>query len=170
MHADPVASPRGGYSGHHRDAPPGVLIAAGPPIRGAGADLRAGATIEIPESERSMPTLGTVYDVAPTVLYLLGTPVARDFEGGVMRSILREGLYEGRPPDFVDGYGDIWTPQGGPAIETEMDAEAIERLKSLGYLGGEEAAAADRDDAAPGDGDPPAPSEGEGRTQEPPGR
>ena len=67
-------------SGTHADAPDGLLLAVGDGIR-AGAMLHG----------------ASVLDVAPTILYLMGLPVARDMEGRVLTEMLDERLRP-RPP------------------------------------------------------------------------
>jgi predicted AlkP superfamily phosphohydrolase/phosphomutase len=74
-------------SGTHAGAPDGVLLAMGDGIR-AGATLRS----------------ASVLDVAPTILYLMGLPVARDMEGRVLAEILDEGFTRAHPITFIPSY------------------------------------------------------------------
>ncbi len=71
----------------HAAGPPGVLLAFGEGIR-PGATL-AGAS---------------VLDVAPTLLYLLGLPVARDMEGRVLTEMLEPGFAREHPVTFIPSY------------------------------------------------------------------
>jgi predicted AlkP superfamily phosphohydrolase/phosphomutase len=71
----------------HAAAPPGLLLAYGEGIR-PGATL-AGAS---------------VLDVAPTLLYLLGLPVARDMEGRVLTEMLEPGYARDHPVTFIPSY------------------------------------------------------------------
>jgi hypothetical protein len=48
--------------------------------------------------------LGSVTDVAPTVLYLLGLPVGRDMDGYARTDILRPEYSAGRPITFIASY------------------------------------------------------------------
>jgi hypothetical protein len=48
--------------------------------------------------------LGSVTDVAPTVLYLLGQPVGRDMDGYARTDILRPEYSAGRPITFIASY------------------------------------------------------------------
>jgi predicted AlkP superfamily phosphohydrolase/phosphomutase len=85
-------------SGTHAAAPDGVLLAVGDGIR-PGAKL-AGAS---------------VLDVAPTILYLMGLPVARDMEGRVMTEILDEDFARSHPVSVIPSYeGLAVTPAAGP--------------------------------------------------------
>lgn len=100
-------------SGVHKKE--GIIILAGPSIKG-------GVRLE-PAS---------IYDVAPTVLYLMGFPVARDMDGGVLTEALDESLLRETPVRHVDTYEDSVHPEQEPE---EIDHKKIEeRLKSMGYL------------------------------------
>jgi predicted AlkP superfamily phosphohydrolase/phosphomutase len=74
-------------------------------------------------------------DVAPTVLYLLDLPVARDMDGGVLTEAVRPGVLQKRPIDYVENYADLrGTPADEPTVAPEGRAALIERLRALGYL------------------------------------
>jgi predicted AlkP superfamily phosphohydrolase/phosphomutase len=99
-------------SGGHREQ--GIFLARGPSIE-PGARVRA----------------ATVLDIAPTVLDLAGAPVPRDFEGRVLREILRGR--DRREPLYVTSYEDL-VPRHTPPLETPpLDPEERERLRALGY-------------------------------------
>jgi hypothetical protein len=87
----------------HAAAPPGLLLAYGAGIR-PGAVL-AGASI---------------LDVAPTLLYLLGLPVARDMEGRVLTEMLEPGYAAEHPVTFIPSYEGLAVAPaipGAPAFE-----------------------------------------------------
>jgi hypothetical protein len=87
----------------HAAAPPGLLLAYGEGIR-PGAVL-AGASI---------------LDVAPTLLYLLGLPVARDMEGRVLTEMLDPGFARDHPVTFIPSYEGLAVAPavpGAPAFE-----------------------------------------------------
>jgi predicted AlkP superfamily phosphohydrolase/phosphomutase len=86
-------------SGTHAGAPDGLLLALGDGIR-AGATLRS----------------ASVLDVAPTILYLMGLPVARDMEGRVLAEMLDESFIRAHPVTFIPSYESLAvTPlPGGP--------------------------------------------------------
>jgi hypothetical protein len=86
-------------SGTHADAPDGFLLAVGDGIKPGASLARA-----------------SVLDVAPTVLYLMGLPVARDMEGRVLTEILDESFTRGRPLSVIPSYeGLAVTPLPEPA-------------------------------------------------------
>ncbi|MFN7974709.1 MAG: alkaline phosphatase family protein [Acidobacteriota bacterium] len=86
----------------------GTIVAAGPGIA--------------PGSRIS----GSLLDVAPTVLSILGAPVAADMKGVPIAAIARERIAR------IPSYGvDTPTQAAPPAPD---DAEALERLRALGYI------------------------------------
>ncbi len=103
-----------GQSGiHHED---GVLIAWGPAIR-AGVQVQAG-----------------IYDVAPTVLALLGLPVPEDFGGHVLTEIIDEEFLAQYPVQRVASF-DPFFGQRKVDVTTGLHQEEImDRLKALGYV------------------------------------
>ena len=113
-HGHHAAKPGGVFSGDHGDAPPGILIAAGPGIP-------AGATIGN----------ATLLDIAPTVLTLLGLPAASDMPGRVLRELIPGFREAARVPTYRD------IPREGPSTPAAgaLDPSVRERLRSLGYLG-----------------------------------
>jgi len=74
-------------SGTHGDAPDGVVLAVGDGIR-PGAMLRN----------------ASVLDLAPTVLYLMGLPVARDMEGRILTEMLQDDFMRAHPVTFIPSY------------------------------------------------------------------
>ena len=71
----------------------------------------------------------TTLDLAPTVLYALGLPVARDMAGRPLTE-----LFSGLPgPQWTASY-DGRVPAPARHEETGSDAEALERLRALGYI------------------------------------
>lgn len=95
--------------GHEETAPPGIFVAWGP------------AFVE----GRRLPEV-RLYDVAPTVLHVLGLPLARDLDG----QLLDDALARERPPRFVDTYG---TRETGRA-KSPLEDRILEELRSLGYV------------------------------------
>ena len=73
-------------SGSHERAPDGFLIAYG----------RQVAKGNFPRA--------SVVDVAPTVLYYLGLPIARDLDGFARTDIFARGFTERRPITFIPDY------------------------------------------------------------------
>lgn len=111
-HGHHAAKPGGVFSGEHGDAPPGILVAAGPGVP-------AGATVGD----------ATLLDVAPTVLALLGIPPAADMPGRVLDAVA-PGRRDGAR---VPTYRDLPRPAPGPAGGA-LDPAVRERLRALGYL------------------------------------
>jgi len=72
--------------GSHEDAPDGFLLAYGVPIRSGRARL------------------GSIVDVAPTVLYLLGLPVARDMDGVARTDLFKPAFTATRPIAYIPTY------------------------------------------------------------------
>jgi predicted AlkP superfamily phosphohydrolase/phosphomutase len=88
-----------GASGTHDGAPDGFLLAIGDGVR-PGAVL-GGAS---------------VLDVAPTILYLMGLPVARDMGGRVLTEILEDEFAWSHPLTFIPSYESLAvTPMAGGA-------------------------------------------------------
>jgi predicted AlkP superfamily phosphohydrolase/phosphomutase/tetratricopeptide (TPR) repeat protein len=110
----------------------GIFAASGPGIRRG----------EIPAV--------TLYDILPTVLYLLGLPVAEDMSGKVLESGLDPAFLAAHPITHVPSYEPLPTeghaaaaPEGAGGAEAaeaspgEANDEMVEQLRSLGYIGGE---------------------------------
>jgi predicted AlkP superfamily phosphohydrolase/phosphomutase len=114
--SDPVIRPanmrRHGYREFGYHTPEGVLIAAGPGMRSTSKIASA-----------------SIYDIAPTVLHLMGLPVPSDMDGRVL-----DELFE-RPPLVQPGpswdEGETAASSGYAAAE---QADVEERLRALGYL------------------------------------
>ena len=100
-------------SGVHKKE--GIIIFAGP-------DIREGVSLD-PAS---------IYDVAPTVLHLMGLPVAKDMDGRILTEALDQKFLMERPARYVDTYEDSVRTDQKP---DEIDHKKLEeRLRSLGYL------------------------------------
>jgi hypothetical protein len=57
-----------------------------------------------------------VLDVTPTILYLMGLPVARDMEGRVATEILEDDFARAHPVTFIPSYESLAvTPMAAPA-------------------------------------------------------
>ena len=103
-----------GHSGDHRMN--GFLLAAGAPFR---------------EGERVEGA--RVVDIAPTVLHMLGAPVARDMEGIALTGLLREDWNREHPVRYVATYGQRESADR-EVIATDADERIREELRALGYL------------------------------------
>jgi hypothetical protein len=81
----------------HAAAPSGLLLAY-------GEGIRAGAVL----AEAS------VLDLAPTLLYLLGLPVARDMEGRVLTEMLEPAHARDNPVTFIPSYEGLAVASAAP--------------------------------------------------------
>jgi hypothetical protein len=128
----PDARGKSAASAGHFDAPPGVLVAAGPGIRRAGVRVEpARATVE------DIVPVGSVFDVAPTLLALLGVPVGEDMRGRVLTRLIDPRLPAGRGEvETVPSHDTTeWLASRARAGRgAARDAERIEQLRELGYI------------------------------------
>ena len=76
---------------------------------------------------------GSVLDIAPTVLHLLGLPIARDLEGRVLAEAFETPREVEAGIEFVDTYGPP-TRETDPDAPSEVDDQTLEKLKALGYV------------------------------------
>lgn len=84
-------------------------------------------------------------DVAPTVLELLGLPVASDMPGRV----LAEALENEARPQRIATYETAADPAAGsPSRDPEVDRAIVDRLRALGYVGGTQSPEGERNLAA----------------------
>lgn len=117
-----------GYTGHHLDAPPGVIVAAGPGIlRQGGYDafLKNGA----------LPTHGSVLGVAPTLLALLGIPVGRDMPARAILTLLEPGpARENAALPPVESHDLGFREPADDRMPAEMESSFKEHFGGLGYL------------------------------------
>lgn len=118
-----------GVSGSHR--PEGILLLSGPGIR--PGRLAGGASI---------------YNVAPTILYLLGLPQSESMlavapaDGGVLARAIDPALLERAPIEMTDRYPVASRPgrtHGALPTDAEVGLDPahereMERLRSLGYI------------------------------------
>lgn len=105
-------------SGDHSD--PGVLIIY-------GKNIKKAKSIEDAH----------ILDITPTILYLLGLPVAKDMEGKVLTQAIDANLLEQNPVKYIPTYEvnesgiqksyKKYTPK-------PIEKEQLEKLKSLGYV------------------------------------
>jgi predicted AlkP superfamily phosphohydrolase/phosphomutase len=77
--------------------------------------------------------LARIVDVAPTLLYLMGETLPDDMDGRVLTEIISEEYLKAHSIQYAAGSGDDQT--GGVEFSAEENAEIIESLKNLGYIG-----------------------------------
>jgi tetratricopeptide (TPR) repeat protein len=125
----------------------GVFAARGPAIRPG-----------------EVPTV-TLYDIAPTLLYLLGLPVAQDMPGKVLEQAIDPKFLAAHPAKQVPSYEGLGNTDArasrgtgsaeGDSGDQAADEEMVAQLRSLGYIGGSD------DGSTPaGAGGPGAPGSG----------
>ena len=73
-------------TGYHDDGPDGLALFYGPGIA-QGAKFQ-----------------GSVVDVTPTLLYLMGLPLGQDMDGTLLADILEESLSRSQPVTFISSY------------------------------------------------------------------
>ncbi len=104
-------------SGWHRIQ--GILAIWGPGVR-------AGITLADAD----------VFDVTPTILALLNRPVARDMPGRVLIEAFEDNVLG--DPSWVESYTVMpeVPPISPEELRSPMDRDIMERLESIGYIGG----------------------------------
>lgn len=102
---------------------PGRVAAREGTMRLAGGPVEEGAA----ECEGCDP------GAAATLLYLLGLPIAEDLQSHVARGIIDDGFEAAYPVRTVADYRGVAIERRASAGEA-LDAEALERLRSLGYI------------------------------------
>ncbi len=102
----------------HRHGPPGVVLMWGGPFR-------EGLTLEGAH----------VYDVFPTVLYLLGLPLPEDGAGRLLDEAIASDFLDEYPVSGIASYRGLWKPriQDGERGR-ELNELEIEKLRAMGYV------------------------------------
>ena len=98
---------------HHMD---GMFALSGP-----GIDSRGGAR-------------ASIYDIAPTALYLAGLKVPSGLDGEVLTRLLPQGLLESRPVEVADLHLAGRSPSSEGPYSAEEEAAIEDSLRNLGYL------------------------------------
>ncbi len=113
----PLKERRSPYGTHH---PHGMFVASGPGIRSG---------VEIAPCR--------IVDIAPTVLYSLGLPLASDLEGRPALEAF-EPSYVVRHPVCLGtptlSLGSVHGTSEAPSLGAAEEAQVLDRLKALGYL------------------------------------
>jgi predicted AlkP superfamily phosphohydrolase/phosphomutase len=105
-------------SGHHHDAPAGIVILSGEHVH-----------------RGPLPARASVYDIAPTILHLFDLPLAEDMAGLPMLAAFDEAFRDDRTPQYVRSYETNGTHKRVQAArESHVDEHLKARLESLGYL------------------------------------
>ena len=101
-------------SGTHTTTTHGFFFAAGP-------DIDPDAKVEGVH----------IHDMAPTLLYGLGLPVAENFAGRAWTELYTEDFREAHPLRTIRSWG---VRKGGGARSSVADEKLLEELRALGYL------------------------------------
>jgi len=101
----------------HRHGPPGILLMRGGPVK-HGLALQG----------------ADIYDLFPTVLYLLGLPVPEDVSGKVLLDALDPGFVRRHPVRRVPAYAGLSPRLPGASRSGSMNEREIDKLRSLGYI------------------------------------
>ncbi len=75
----------------------------------------------------------SIYDIAPTILYLLGFPHAEDFNGRILFDAFSGEVLEKITYRKIQSYGKF-SSQALEDIDNAKQDKAIEQMKSLGYI------------------------------------
>ncbi|MFX0133256.1 MAG: alkaline phosphatase family protein [Candidatus Hodarchaeota archaeon] len=79
----------------------------------------------------------SVLDVFPTILYLIGMPVARDMDGAIIKDAIDPGYWAEFPNKTIKTYEDkryMYRFDEEISSKQFVDKKVMEKLKSLGYL------------------------------------
>lgn len=121
-------------SAHHYSALPGVFLAAGPliqksPLAKPLADL-TGDELE---------TVGSVLDIAPTLLAMMQIPMGEDMDGKLMKSIFPEDFWAKNQVKSVPTHDtrSFLAKRSKATLDDPAREERLEQLRSLGYIGQE---------------------------------
>jgi predicted AlkP superfamily phosphohydrolase/phosphomutase len=102
-------------SGIHRDD--GIFV-------GFGSHFKEGTTI----------SGARIYDVAPTVLYLLGIPVPDDMDGRVLEKAIEKDFLQQQPVEQSVMASDAPDSQATVDFTEDESRDVEERLRGLGYI------------------------------------
>ncbi|MFN0245180.1 MAG: alkaline phosphatase family protein [Planctomycetota bacterium] len=131
MHAFSTDAPGERFlSGHHLDAPPGVIVAAGPGIARSG-DVRAFLAGADPQP------LGHVLAMTPTILALLGIPRSREMSEMGIEALLAGEARRNVYLEPVATHDEDFRAPSRVQTPEAMNRNFVERFKGLGYIGSE---------------------------------
>jgi hypothetical protein len=112
---------RGGRYAHAMpglEPPDGVVFVLGPGVRG-GARVQG----------------ASLFDIAPTILWALGLPVAEDMDGRPL-PVFDATFGDAHPLQRIASYEGSARPQGEAPDDRRLDEKVLEDLRTLGYIGG----------------------------------
>jgi predicted AlkP superfamily pyrophosphatase or phosphodiesterase len=117
--------------GHPRGTRPGMLVAAGSGIARAPGRASLGRL-----RREDLRTVGSVLDVAPTLLALLGIPTGEDMDGRVLADVIDPAFLAAHPLRTVATHDTEEFLASRPRTDRAApdEEERIEQLRALGYV------------------------------------
>jgi predicted AlkP superfamily phosphohydrolase/phosphomutase len=116
----------------HEDGPDAFFLAAGPNVRAMQGPAPSALT------RSHLRRIGSILDVTPTLLALVGIPLGLDMDGRVLDAVLTPLPGTTRPPAVATHDTTEWLAsrsRAAPATDTGDDeTERLEQLKALGYI------------------------------------
>ena len=110
-----VFGPVYGTTGHHRVN--GVLICHGSDIINKDAKLKN----------------ARIFDLAPTILHLMGQPIPREMDGNVLLELFTPKFRQQHPVVFTQE-GESLTSESQSVYSEQEEAQVMDMLRSLGYV------------------------------------
>lgn len=108
---------RPSISGQHHKAPPGIFVFQGVPFK------------------RGFRMEGArVHDIMPTVLAMLGMPVAEDLDGRILKEAFHDAFLNENPVSLVETYGPRIVPVRADGAIPSLDEDLVEQLRAIGYI------------------------------------
>jgi tetratricopeptide (TPR) repeat protein len=94
-----------------------------------------------------MAPRATLFDIAPTLLYLLGFPASEEMPGRVLVEAIDPAFVAAHPVRTIPSYERIGAPRATTVVASGQDAREAEEellagLRALGYIGGDSAGGA----------------------------
>jgi hypothetical protein len=86
-----------------------------------------------PPADPAATARGTLADIAPTILHALGIPISRELTGNPLPQLFSAEFRSTHQVRHVETYGRRAAPLGERG-ESSLDREALDRLRSLGYV------------------------------------
>lgn len=102
-------------TGNHQ--PDGIIMAHGP-------DIQPGQIEGL-----------TVMEIAPTMMALLGLPVAGNLPGQIATELIRPGFFDEQPLQSVADYSGVTLPNREIVLDHDVQEDEMNTLKGLGYVG-----------------------------------
>ena len=104
-----------GRFGHRKTRPSGLFMLS-------GLQIKQGLVL----------TGASLYDIAPTLLYLAGLPLSQEMDGSLLKGCIDEPFLNAHPVQSISSYG---IPERKTEVGLAEDDEEIkERLRALGYI------------------------------------